>query len=145
MCIFIYTIITDYGLRCGLRIAPDWPHKTDCRITDCNTSRLNLELLRYCGRRHYWAVDGMSETTRLMTSPLVSVLIPSRQMTSPLLLRRNDCGRRHAWTGKTPDSWIVRDCSLPMEKKKGQARRRLMDRYLCTYRIEKQCVKYTSL
>ncbi len=29
--------------------------------------------------------------------------------------------------------------------KKGPARRRLMDRYLCTYRIEKQCVKYTSL
>ena len=30
--------------------------------------------------------------------------------------QRNDCGRRHAWTGKTPDSWIVRDCSLPTEK-----------------------------
>ena len=41
----------DYGLRCGLRIAPDWPHKTDCRITDCNTSRLNLELLRCFIRR----------------------------------------------------------------------------------------------
>ena len=32
-------------------------------------------------------------------------------------MRRNDCGRRHAWTDKTPDSWIVRDCPLPMEKK----------------------------
>ena len=31
--------------------------------------------------------------------------------------QRNDCGRRHAWTGKTPDLWTVRDCSLPMEKK----------------------------
>ena len=29
--------------------------------------------------------------------------------------------------------------------KKRPARRRLMDRYLCTCRIEKQCVKYTSL
>ena len=33
-------------------------------------------------------------------------------------LRRNDCGRRHALTGKTPELWTVRYSSLPMENKK---------------------------
>ena len=32
-----------------------------------------------------------------------------------------------------------------MEEKDRLDAERLMDRYLCTYRIEKQCVKYTSL
>ena len=47
--VWIYTIFMDYGLRNGLRIAPDWPRKTDCRITDCNTSCFNLELPRFHG------------------------------------------------------------------------------------------------
>merc|ERR1712113_431057 len=38
------------------------------------------------------------------------------------------CGRRHAWTGKTPDSWIVRDCPLPMEKKNHQLFRQAQER-----------------
>ena len=53
MCIYIHIIITDYGLRCRLRLALDWPHKTECRITACNTSRFNLELLRHWSRA--WA------------------------------------------------------------------------------------------
>ena len=79
--------------------------------------------------------------TSLSTASFVFLLLAFCKQNASLQQLLSHMARSRVCSGVCPGV-----CSgVCSEKKKAPARRRLMDRYLCTCRIEKECVKYKSL